>query len=145
MVGQPGSASSAFSTLSSIGIEFQKDGTLKLNDTKVAAALKNLPELTKAMSNVDSTTPDKNGFAKKIADWTGGLLASNGTLPGKSKSIQKQIAANQKDQERLNTKLAAVEARLRAQYTTLDTAMSKANALQQYVSQQITTWNKNTA
>jgi flagellar hook-associated protein 2 len=145
MVSQPGSASSAFSTLSSIGIEFQKDGTLKLNDTKVAAALKNLPELTKAMSNVDSTTPDKNGFAKKIADWTGGLLASNGTLPGKSKSIQKQIAANQKDQERLNTKLAAVETRLRAQYTTLDTAMSKANALQQYVSQQITTWNKNTA
>lgn len=145
MIGQPGKASTAFTTLSSIGIEFQKDGTLKVNDAKVSAALKNLPELTKAMSNIDLTTPGNNGFAKQIADWTSGLLASNGTLPGKTYSIQKQIAANQKDQERLNTKLAAVEARMRAQYSALDTAMSKANALQQYVTQQITTWNKNTA
>ena len=142
IIGQPGSASSAFGTLSSIGVEFQKDGTLKINDTKVSAALKNLPELTKAMSNLDLTTPANNGFAKKIADWTSGLLAFNGTFPGKTTSIQSQIAANQKDQDRLNTKLTAIEARLRAQYTNLDTVMSRANALSQYVTQQITTWNK---
>lgn len=145
MIGQSGTASSVFSTISAIGIEFQKDGRLSINDTRLAAALKNLPELTKAMSNVDLATPANNGFAKKISDWTRDLLASNGTLPGKTTSIQSQIAANQKDQDRFNAKLTAIEARLRAQYTNLDTVMSRANALSQYVSQQVTTWNKNTA
>jgi len=145
MISQGGTASAAFGSLSSIGMEFQKDGRLSINDTKINSALANLPELTKAMSNADLTTPSNNGFAKKISDWSKDLLASSGTLPGKTTSIQSQIAANQKDQDRLNAKLTAIEARLRAQYSTLDSVMSRSNALSQYVNQQITTWNKNTA
>ena len=141
IVGQPGTASSAFRTLSDVGIEFQKDGTVKLNDTKVTAALANLPELTKAMTHADLATPANNGYANKIADWADGLLSSNGSLAGKTKSIQARIAANQKDQQSASDRLASVEKRLRAQYSALDTTMSKANALSQYVSQQITTWN----
>lgn len=141
IIGQAGTASSAFRTLSDIGIEFQKDGTLKLNDTKVSAALTNLPELTKALSNVDVTTPANNGFAKKIADWADGLLSATGTLAGKTQAIQSEITSNQKDQDSLNTRLTAVEARIRAQYTALDATMSNANALLKYVNQQITTWN----
>ena len=144
-IGQPGTASTAFTTLSDIGVEFQKDGTLKLNDTKVAAALKKLPELTKAMTAVNVTTPADNGFAKKIAGWADGLLGTDGSLTGKTKSIQSQISANQKDQDKFNDRLAAIESRIRAQYTALDATMSNANALSKYVTQQITTWNKSTA
>ena len=97
------------------------------------------------MSNVNVSNPANNGFAKKLADWADGLLASDGRLPGKTKSIQSQIVSNQKDQARFNDKLAQIEARLRAQYSALDATMSKANALSQYVSQQITTWNKSGA
>lgn len=145
VIGQLGSNSPSFRALSDIGLEFQKDGTLKLNQVKVTAAMSNLPELTKAMTTLDLTTPSNNGFAKKITDWSNTLLAFNGTLPGKTSSIQSQIAANQKDQTALNARLAAVEAGIRAQYTALDKTMSGANALSAYVSQQITTWNKNTA
>ena len=123
-------------------MQLQKDGSLKLDDTKFAAAVKNLPELTKALSNVDPSTPANNGFAKRFAAWTDNLLNTDGTLPGKTKSIQARIAANQKDQERMNDRLAQVEQRMRAQYSALDTAMAKANALSKYVTQQITTWNK---
>jgi flagellar hook-associated protein 2 len=144
-IGQPGTASPAFGTLSDIGIEFQKDGTLKLNDTKVTAALKRLPELTKAMTNVDTATSVNNGFAKKIAAWADGLLGNDGALTGKTKSIQSQITANQKDQDKFNDRLAAIESRIRAQYSALDKTMSEANALSKYVTQQITTWNKSTA
>lgn len=140
-IGQNGSASSVFSTLSSVGIEFQKDGSLKLNDTKVAAALNNLPELQKSLGTWVPSNPAANGFGKKLASLADGLLSIDGTLPGKNKSIQAKIAANQKDQERANERLAAIERRLRAQYSALDNTMSKANALSQYVSQQITTWN----
>ena len=145
LVGQPGSASTQYATLSRIGLEFQKDGSLKLDTVKSSAALANLPELTLAMSNVNVSNPANNGFAKKLADWADGLLASDGRLPGKTKSIQSQIVSNQKDQARFNDKLAQIEARLRKQYTTLDATMSKANSLSQYVSQQITTWNKSGA
>ena len=144
LVGAAGSASAQFGSLSSIGIEFQRDGTLKLNDTKVAAALANLPELSTAMTKSDSGNEANSGFAKRLASWAGGLLASNGTLPGKTKSIQSQIASNQKDQAKFSDRLTTIEARIRAQYTALDKTMSNANALSKYVTQQITTWNKNT-
>ena len=145
LIGQPGSASSKFKTLSDIGIEFQKDGTLKVNDTKLAAAMTNLPELRAAMSTVDPVDATRNGFGKRLASWAEGLLATDGRLPGKTKSIQSQIASNRKDQDKFGDRLDQIEKRLRAQYTALDTTMSKANALQAYVNQQITTWNKSTA
>ena len=141
MIGQGGSASATFGSLSSIGIEFQKDGTLKLNDTAVAAALQNLPELTKAMSNVSLATPANNGFAKKIGAWADGLLAATGSLAGQTQSIRSEIKSNQHDQDSLTIRLSATEARIRAQYTALDTTMSQANSLLKYVTQQITTWN----
>lgn len=144
MVSQAGKASTAFGTLSDIGLEFQKDGRLKINDTKLSAALTRLPELTTAMTNVDLTTPGNNGFAKMLTTWTDTLLSSGGSLTGKTKSIQSQIASNQKDQDQLSDRLTSIEARIRAQYTALDRTMSNANALSKYVTQQITTWNKST-
>jgi flagellar hook-associated protein 2 len=136
LVGTMSGASGTFKTLSSLGIELQKDGSLNLNDTKFSNALANLPELAKALDNVDLTTTSNNGIGKRFATWTTGLLASNGALTGKSQSIQDQITRNQKDQDALNDRLDSTEARLRAQYTALDTTMSQANALAKYVTQQ---------
>ena len=138
-------ASSVFSTLSTVGVEYQKDGTLKVNDTKLTAAVGNLSELQKALTRSDGAGANTNGFITRLSAWTDGLLASTGTLPNQTHSIQARIDANSKDQARLNTKLALVEQRMRAQYTALDSTMSNANALSKYVTQQITTWNKNTA
>ena len=145
MVGQGGKASAAFGALSDLGLEFQKDGRLKVNDTKLTAALAKLPELTTAMTNVDLADPGNNGFARTITTWADKLLASDGSLTGKTKAIQSQIASNQKDQNKLSDRLTAIEARIQAQYSALDTTMAKANALSKYVTQQITTWNKSTA
>lgn len=144
LLGQPSGASGTFTTLSALGLQVQKDGSLLMNDTKVTAALTNLPELTKALSNVDTTAPANNGFAKKFAVWTDQLLGSTGALPGKTKAIQTRITSNQKDQDATTDRLALIEQRLRAQYSALDTTMANANALSKYVTQQITTWNKGT-
>ena len=144
MISQGGTASATFGSLSSIGLEFQKDGRLKINDTKLAAATANLPELTAAMSRVDLTNPTNNGFAKKMSTWADRLLGADGSLTGKTKAIKSQLALNQKDQNNVNDRLSATESRLRARYTALDTTMSNANSLSKYVNQQITTWNKST-
>ena len=136
LVGTKSGASATFATLSSIGVELQKDGSLKLNDAKFGDAVAKLPELSKALANVDTTTASNNGVGKRFAAWTTGLLASNGALPGKAKSIQDQIARNQKDQDALSDRLDATEARMRAQYNKLDSTMAQANALAKYVTQQ---------
>jgi len=136
LVGTKSGASSTFATLSSLGVQLQKDGSLKLDDTKFADALTKLPELTKALATVDASVAGNSGIGKRFSDWTGGLLASNGSLPGKTKSIEARIARNQKDQDALSDRLDAIEARMRAQYNALDTTMAKANALAKYVTQQ---------
>ncbi|HWK85155.1 MAG TPA: flagellar filament capping protein FliD, partial [Caldimonas sp.] len=107
-----------------------------LSDTTFNNALTNLPQLTKALSNVDATNATNNGFGKRFSDWTGSLLSFGGTLPGKTASIQSSITSNQKDQDAMNARLAQTKARLQAQYTALDATMSQANALAAFVTQQ---------
>jgi flagellar hook-associated protein 2 len=136
MLSQSTGASSVFSTLSSIGVQVQKDGSLLLDDPTFNNALTNLPELTKALSNVNATNPSSNGFGKRFNDWTSSLLGIDGTLPGKTASIQSSITSNQKDQDAMNERLAQTKARLQAQYTALDATMSQANALAAFVTQQ---------
>ncbi len=136
LVGQKSGASATFVNLSAIGVQVQKDGSLKLDDASFAKAVGNLPELTKALSNVDATNASNNGFGKRFSAWATTLLASNGSLPGKTAAIQARITSNQKDQNALSDRLTQIEARMRAQYSALDATMSKANALAKYVTQQ---------
>ncbi|CAM3988354.1 flagellar filament capping protein FliD [Roseateles saccharophilus] len=134
-------ASTVFTTLSSIGLQFQKDGSLKVDDTKLSAAVQNMPELQKALANVDTTNPSNNGILKKLSDWENVALGVDGSLPTRQQSIQKMIASNQKDQDALQTRLDLTQKRLQDQYSALDATMSQANSLAKYMTQQITTWN----
>ena len=135
MLQQKSAASTVFGNFSSLGVQLQKDGSLTLNDAVASTALTNLPEVTKALSATGT------GLAQRISKWTGDLLAYNGALPGKAKSIQTSISSNQKDQDALSNRLVVIEQRIRAQYTALDTTMSKANALSKFVTQQFSTNN----
>lgn len=141
VLGSYGSASTTFNTLSAIGLQFQKDGSLKIDDVKLSTAVQNPTELKKALSNVDTATPANNGFFKKLDDWESIALGTSGALPTRQQSIQKSIVANQKDQDAFQARLALTEKRLRSQYSALDSTVSQANALSKYVTQQITLWN----
>ncbi|MBL8328407.1 MAG: flagellar filament capping protein FliD [Rubrivivax sp.] len=138
MVGSSSHAAPTMTNLSSLGVELQKDGTLQINSARLDSALKNLPELASALSREVSGQPMLTGSMVKFKAWADGMLDSGGTLPGKTKALQSRLDSNQKQQERLEDRVAAIEKRLRAQYTSLDTTMSRANALSSYVSQQIT-------
>ena len=144
LLAQSSGASTPFARLSDLGVQVQKDGSLLLNDSKFAAALTNLPELSKALTNLDAGTPSNNGFAQKFAAWSDRLLSSAGAVPGKTNALKARIASNEKDQTALTDRLAIIEQRIKAQYTALDSTMANANALSKYVTQQITTWNKST-
>lgn len=51
------------------------------------------------------------------------------------------VERNDKEVARINARADSTEQLLKARYTALDTQMSKLNALNAYIVQQITSWN----
>lgn len=134
-------ASSVFERLSTVGIELQKDGTLKVNDSKLTSALNNLPQLAKLFSQDDASAVN-DGIAVRLTDLIDDLVGTDGGITTKQASLNERLSRNLADQERLAARLATVEARLKAQYSALDTKMASLNGLNQYIGQQIQQSNK---
>ena len=130
-----------YRTLSSIGIERQTDGSLKVNSSKITTALSTLSDIQKVFT-INNSDTGTNGFALKIRDFSRGLVAFDGRVTTRSTGIQKSITNNLSDQDRVNARADRVEASLRKQYTALDTQMSQMGGLTSFVSSQIAQWNK---
>lgn len=145
IVGTSSGASSTFTTMSQVGIQQQKDGTLKLDTAKFANALANPAEIKKAFTAVDPTNTGKAGFANQLRTFGNQVLGATGLLTSRVSGLNTKLKANQKDQSSLEDRLAKTEARITAQYSALDRTMATTNALGAYVSQQITNWNKKDA
>jgi len=131
------SASSAFGSLSQVGLEVQKDGSIKLDSKKLDAALAKPAELRKLMSASDTSTDTSSGIVYRFKQLTDRMLDVEGPLETRTAGIQSTITRNAKRVDAIDDRLAQTEKRLRAQYQALDTAMSKANALGSYVSTQM--------
>lgn len=136
----PGGSGGAFGSLSQVGVAFQKDGTLSIDDAKLDTALKDSESMSQFFAaDVDDASQD--GFAVRLKDFTAGLLAADGTFATKDATLKASIKRNTADQERQSARVSAYETRLRAQYTRLDTTMASLSALDTYISQQVTAWN----
>ena len=141
------SASTVFSTLSQVGLEMQQDGTIKVNDAKLTSALSsNAAEVQKLFSNNDvAGNGASDGIATKLRKFGDMVLGTDGMLTTRSAGLSKSLDLNGKQQDTVNTRLADTEARLRTQYSALDTKMASLNSLSSYITQQIAQWNKSTS
>lgn len=135
-------ASTKFGRLSDVGLELQRDGSLKLNSTKFGTAMTNLPELKKAFGNTDTSNAANNGFAKRYADLATKVLSIDGSVTTHTAGLQKLIAKNSTDQDKVNDRADRFQARLSAQYSRLDVSQSKLSQLSSYVTQQIAQMNR---
>lgn len=135
-----GSGEKAFTSLSQVGIEFQKDGKLKIDDTKLDKAMLN----SSAMADLWSADPEgvsQDGMAVRLKAFTQGLLSGEGMFATKDEALKSQIKSNTTNQERVTARVNSFEKNLLAKYTALDTKMASLTALDSYISQQVTTWN----
>jgi flagellar hook-associated protein 2 len=142
VLNNPSGASSQFARLSDIGLELQRDGSLKLNSTKFGTAMTTLPELKKAFGNNDVTNAANNGFAKRYADLATKVLSIDGAVTTHTTGLQKLITKNGDDQAKVNNRADRFQARLTEQYTRLDVSQSRLSALSSYVTQQIAQMNR---
>jgi flagellar hook-associated protein 2 len=78
-----------------------------------------------------------NGFATLLRQQTDQALGIDGTIATRSEGLRDSIDRNEKRQAELETRVTLVEARLRKQYTALDTQMGQLQSLSTYVTQQM--------
>ena len=142
MLGASSGASSAYTRLSDVGFEMQRDGSLSVNAGKLDKALANLPELKKLFANSSTTDASLDGFGKRFRVFASDVLGVDGTLTARSDGLAEKLKRNQDAQDRLEDRLEQVRKRLEAQYTALDAQMGKLNGLSNYVTQQVAAWNK---
>lgn len=140
----PGGEGGAFASLSQMGIAFQTDGTLKIDDTKLDKALKDPESMSKFFTS-DVADANQDGLAVRMKDFTTGLLATGGTFSTKDETLKNALKRNTADQERQTARVTAYEARVRAQYSRLDTQMASLKSLDNYVAQQVAAWNKSSS
>jgi len=135
VINQTSSASSAFGRLSDVGIAMKQDGTLAIDSAKLSAGLANQAELKK-MFSADSGDTATSGFMVRFTTLATNLLGQDGSITTRQAGLQKSIDLKDKQMSAMEERLVGTEARMRAQYQTLDTKMATLSALSAYITQQ---------
>lgn len=123
-----GTGSTAFARLSDMGVELQRDGTLKVNSTKLTTALEQPDQLSAFFL-------DASGMAANLKSFANGALGTEGLIASRNQALQTASTRNTKEVERVNARAALVEKRLLQQYSQLDTKVATNQSLNSLVTQ----------
>lgn len=121
----------AYSSLATIGITTQADGTLKVDSTKLQAAL------TADGTSVAALFTGKNGIATRLSGTLTSLLADNGAIAARNQNFTDAQSLLTDQQTRLDNDMAAVQQRYLTQFNALDTLMSQMQTTSNYLTQQL--------
>lgn len=122
------------SSLSEIGISFQRDGALKFSSDKLNTALS---DPTKNVKSLLIGTDGTNGIANKIDNLLSTFLDSDGTLTARTDGLNSQVTLYEKRKAELEVRMSSIEARLRKQYNALDSLIASMNQTSTYLTQQL--------
>jgi flagellar hook-associated protein 2 len=136
MLTTPFANSGVLDTLSQLGFETQKNGTLTVNNDVLSKAIdENLESVTTLLSGEDG----KDGLAKQFQDYLESMTSSTtGMLQGRKTSINSNIKRIDNRIETMETRLTQREKTLRSQFTAMEQLVSGFNAQSSYLSQQMT-------
>ena len=130
------SGQTGLTSLSDIGVAFQRDGSLKFNSTKLQTILS---DPTKNISTFFiGANGNGNGVATKLNNLLNTYLdPGNGTFTTRTNGLNQTITDYTKQKTTLESRMAAIEARYRQQFTNLDTLVASMNTTQSYLTQQL--------
>ena len=128
---------SRLTMLSQIGISIQKDGTLAVDSTKLTAAL---GSQMGGVANLFSG--GTGGFGTRMSALVAGYTdTTGGVLTAATKGINKTLDSLAKQYSATSERVEATVARYKAQFTQLDTMMSRMNQTSSYLTQQFDSLN----
>ena len=110
-----------YTTLASLGVTTQADGTLKLDTVRFNAALAANPG---AVSDIFTSD---NGVAVKLANFMGSKTSATGELTVRSSNITDTLVDLKDQQDALNARMKVIEQRYFKQFNALDTMLAQMN------------------
>ncbi|MGB5075900.1 MAG: flagellar filament capping protein FliD [Sphingorhabdus sp.] len=132
-------------SLSDIGISFNKDGTVSVNDAKLSALLVSNPDAVEALFNplrdVTHTAETDPGISLTLQSIKTQATSSSGALEALRSRLEKQGAVITANREKMETREDAYRARLEKQFGSMDAKIGALKATQSYLEQQIKLWS----
>ncbi|MBP9217293.1 MAG: flagellar filament capping protein FliD [Sterolibacterium sp.] len=122
------------SMLADIGINFQRDGTLSIDNAKLTAAL---ADPAKDISALFASNGSINGYAAQINDSIGRTLSPFGSFAASVTGLNSTISAIGKQRAALESRMVGIEKRYRAQFTALDVSIAGMNKTSSFLTQQL--------
>lgn len=123
-----GVTSASIKRLSDIGIEFQKDGSLTFNASKLTSA---------ANKDYDAVALLAASFGQSAKSITDAMLDNKGSITSATEGLNNSIKNLESQRETLSRRLEQIEARYRRQYSSLDILVASMNQTSSYLSQQL--------
>jgi flagellar hook-associated protein 2 len=123
---------SGLSYLTEIGVSFQKDGTMIVEDSRLDSALANN---FNAVSEVFATSGQ--GYANRLDTLVDTWLQVDGLLDIRTNSLDDRKRSLEDDELRLEYRLTQIEERFRSQFTMLDTLLGNLQGTSDYLAQQL--------
>ncbi len=127
-----GLAGSAYETLSSLGISFQRDGTLALDETKLQNAV---------AADFGAVTNTLTTFGASMQELTKQVTAFDGLLANRTDGLNESVRRLGDQRTRMEYQLELTEKRIRAQFVALDSMMGRLSTTSSYLTQQLASLN----
>ncbi|MBZ0105904.1 MAG: flagellar filament capping protein FliD [Sulfuricella denitrificans] len=120
------------SQLYEIGLNFQLDGTLSLDSSKLSNAIAaNFNDVANLFNNAST------GYATKFDQWATTTLAADGALAARTNGINASIKSIGNQRDTLETRMVGIEKRLRIQYSSLNVMLSELSKTSEYLAKQL--------
>ena len=120
-----------YTTLASLGITTNADGTLSLDAAKFQSALSADPQ---AVTQIFASS---NGVASQLNTYLTDQLSSTGNIAARTTSLDTQQQDIQDQRDALDARMQVVQDRYLQQFTALDTLLSQMQSTSTYLTQQL--------
>jgi len=121
--------SGTYTSLASIGITSQTDGTLALDQTKFNAALSAAP------GSVAAVFSSANGVIARSSTNLDSVLQSGSAIASRSQQLQQNLTQIQDDQNALDARMTALQNQYTSQFTALNTLLVQTQQISSYLTQ----------
>lgn len=127
-----------FKTLSSVGIEIDRDGVMSFDKSKLTEALDQSPEEVMSIFKAESDTDGFDGMAVRMDSYLDQLLQSNtGLIPKRLDFYDNRIDSLNDDIEDVERKVEMTRERYVEQFATMESAISEMNQQMSWMQSQI--------
>lgn len=122
---------SAYGYLSQLGIKTGSDGLLAVDSAKLGEAI------AKDSSGIARLFGGEDGYATKLNGAITGMLADNAGIDAQTDTLQARLKDISTQKDALDRRMTQVQARYLAQFTGLDSLMSRMSTTSNFLTQQL--------